>query len=221
MRGMIVAGISLCFFGASAFAQEKGCVTPKEKVGLEFRDASVSSVAEFFSATACKKFIISPKIQNERITLLSSSLLPTDEAYKAFESALGTVGVSVTTEGKFIKLDAKNNQNGPVTGLASPFAASWLELSFIEGKSTSIYKIPAPTENRAARLEQDTQDTSLSFEFAWSKEKNVLQYEIKRQVAGKTDRSSMSLYGTIQVPSSGKVSLLESTGLSLQLSVVP
>jgi hypothetical protein len=219
MRGLIVVGISLFCYSAGALAEqpeEPACVESKAKVKLEFRDAPLLEVAEFFSAATCKRFIMASRVKKERVTLLSASPITTEEAYKAFEAALQTSGISVSPEGKFLKIDF-NDMRGTSP---SSLNASVLELSFLEGKSTALYKLPAPGENRASRLEVRTAEQVMSIEFFWAKEKGVINYEIRRD-KGKDEKSSLALFGTIQVPASGKVSLLESPALNLQLNFIP
>ena len=215
MRALIVAGISLCFYSASAFADEPACVESKSKVQPSFRDTPLVEVIEFFSTGSCKQFIVSSKIKNERITLLSSTPLSREEAYKAFEATLDSAGIAVTAQGKFLKLDLKEASS------TSRLSASRLELAFTEGKSVTLYKMPTPGEQQPARFEFDTAEQSISFEFVWSKDKTAFLYEIKRESTGKSERASLALYGTVAVPFSGKVSLLDSSGLSITLELLP
>jgi type II secretory pathway component GspD/PulD (secretin) len=216
MRAMIVVGVSLCLYSASALAIEpEACVPSKEKVKLAFRDTPLIEVVEFFSVVTCKKFIVTAKVQHELITLLSAAPVSTEDAFKVFEAALNTAGVFMTPEGKFFKLDVKSAQSA-----SSSVGASVLELSFVEGKTTSIYKVSAPEENRASRFELNTEEQKLSFEFFRSTKKGVIEYEVMRK-QGKDESASLALFGTIKVPASGKVSLLESSALSLYLNFVP
>jgi hypothetical protein len=117
------------------------------------------------------------------------------------------------------------NQNPPVN-LPSPSneaarvsTGTMLELSIVEGKSTSLYKIPAPKDNKPSRFTSHNNGSEVVIEFFWAKEKSVLQYDIERVSKDQNMSSSFHLVGGVQVPASGKVSLVEATGLSVNLSL--
>jgi hypothetical protein len=74
------------------------------EVRLNFEGAPLVEVVKRMTALTGKNFIIEDSLRHERITILTGSPVPVDEAYQAFVDALQIEGLAIEQKGRFLRI---------------------------------------------------------------------------------------------------------------------
>jgi general secretion pathway protein D len=67
-------------------------------------DTEVMDLIGWISSITCAQFIVSVPVQGKKITIISPQLITPEEAYRLFFSALDSVGLTVESTGKFLRV---------------------------------------------------------------------------------------------------------------------
>ncbi len=94
----------------------KNCekIAPNVKMHLEIYDEELEAVVKLIACMTGKNIILSKSLKGSKITIYSPSPVTSDEAYRAFLSALEVNGKTISQSGKFLKIiDIKDYVKGP------------------------------------------------------------------------------------------------------------
>jgi general secretion pathway protein D len=67
-------------------------------------DSDLADLVAWISAMTCKKFIVAASLRAQKVTIVSPTPVTSQEAYRAFLSALEVMGLTVTPAGRFLKV---------------------------------------------------------------------------------------------------------------------
>ena len=67
-------------------------------------DAGVMDLIGWISTITCSQFIVAVPVAGRKVTILSPELITPEEAYRLFFSALDSLGLTVETTGKFLRV---------------------------------------------------------------------------------------------------------------------
>lgn len=93
------------FPGEREFNSCKKLPAGKRIVRLNLKpDTDVMDLIGWISSITCAQFIVSVPVQGKKLTIISPELITPEEAYRLFFSALDSVGLTVESTGKFLRV---------------------------------------------------------------------------------------------------------------------
>jgi len=94
---LILAAASFCL-PASAQQGTEITITPN------YKEADIRQIVEAVGEISDRTFIIDPRVQNQKVTMLSSTPMTPDAFYEAFLSILDVHGLAAVTQGGITKI---------------------------------------------------------------------------------------------------------------------
>lgn len=134
--------------GAQAEAATGGdrtTITPDGLVNLDFQDVEIATVIDTIARLTNRNFVYDDRVRG-RVTIISPTPIPIEQAYTAFESVLQVKGfTTVEAPGGVIKVipirDAKETSVDTRSGLAAPdtdrFVTRLIPLRYIDAEAVS------------------------------------------------------------------------------------
>ena len=143
----IAAGVVLLLIfaiGSAVMAQPREQTPPSGLVTLDFNDAELSAVIEMIAKMTGRNFIYDDRVRG-RVTIVSPTPMPVDQAYAVFESVLQVKGfTTIMTPGGAIKVvpirEAKESSVETVHSSSRPpnrdrFVTRLIPLNYIDADS--------------------------------------------------------------------------------------